>query len=313
MKSYATRQYNKLHNNKRKKSKSEKVAFIIAFIILVLYACFVGYFFLYGLNIALLGNSEAYEEVLFNGELYVPHFDKISFSAFYNALFHLTDGTQMEGSQTFFTLTWNSIWRTTLYSVISIFTSACVCYILVFYRSKLTKFIYSLGLFVSIIPLFGSAAATYQLYSNFLGTGIDLKGTVTLVIITSIGLYGGYFFYMYSFFKSLSWEYAEAAFVDGANHYKVFFKIMLPMALPSISALFIMSFIQGWNDYENTLLYMQKYPNLSFASYLFSNTNTTEVPTFIAATFVSLMPILTLFIIFQNSIMEKVHLGGLKG
>lgn len=313
MKSYAAREYSRFHTSKRKKSLSERIAFIVAFCILTLYACFVLYFFVYGLNIALLGSGEAYEAASFDRTLYLPHFDKISFHAFYRALFHLTDGTSMEGTQTFLTLTWNSIWRTTAYSTISIFTSASVCYVLVFYKSKLTRLIYNVGLFVAIIPLFGSAASTYRLYSNFLGTGIDLKGTVFLVIITAIGLYGGHFFYMYSFFKSLSWEYAEAAFVDGANHYKVFFKIMFPMALPSVSALFIMSFIGGWNDYENTYLYMQKYPNLSFASYLFSNTTGNEVPTFIAATFVSLIPILTLFFIFQNSIMEKVHLGGLKG
>lgn len=298
---------------KDKKSLSEKIVFIVAFIILLAYAILVAYFFFYGLSLALLGDAEAYEEVQFEGKLWIPQWDKISFKAFYEALFNLTSSTASLKDFSFLQLTWNSIWRTTLYSTLSIFTSCCVCYILVFYRSRLTKFIYNLGLFVSIIPLFGSAASTYQLYSNFLGTGIDLKGTVTLVTITSIGLYGGYFFYMYSFFKSLSWEYAEAAFVDGANHYKVFFRIMLPMALPSVSALFIMNFIMGWNDYENTLLYMQKYPNLSFASYLFANTNSNNVPVFMAATFVSLIPMLILFLIFQNSIMEKVHLGGLKG
>lgn len=296
-----------------KKAASEKAVFIFAFIIFIAYVALVAYFFFYGLSLAFLGNAEVYEEIQFDGKLWVPQWDKISFEAFYQAVFHLTDSTASLKDFSFLDLTWNSLWRTTIYSVLSIFTSACVCYILVFYRSKLTKFIYNLGLFVSIIPLFGSAASTYQLYSNFLGTGIDLKGTVTLVVITSVSLYGGYFFYMYSFFKSLSWEYAEAAFVDGANHFKVFFKIMLPMALPSISALFIMNFIMGWNDYENTLLYMQKYPNLSFASYLFSDTNSNNVPVFMAATFVSLIPILILFLIFQNSIMEKVHLGGLKG
>lgn len=296
-----------------KKSTSERVVFVIAFIILCLYVLLVGYFFVYGISLALLGDAETYEDVLFEGKLWVPQWDKISFDAFYQAIFNLTESTASLKDYSFLDLIWNSIWRTTIYSVLSIFTSACVCYILVFYRSKLTKFIYNLGLFVSIIPLFGSSAATYQLYSNFLGTGIDLKGTVTLVVITSVSLYGGYFFYMYSFFKTLSWEYAEAAFVDGANHFKTFFKVMLPMALPSISALFIMSFIQGWNDYENTLLYMQKYPNLSFASYLFANTNSNNIPVFMAATFASLVPIIILFLIFQNSIMEKVHLGGLKG
>ena len=84
---------------------------------------------------------------------------------------------------------------------------------------------------VTILPLFGGTAATLKLYKaiNFYNNPIAL--------VTSIGLYGGYFFYMYSFYKSLKWEYAEAALVDGAGHYRVFFRIMLPMVIPSSVAL----------------------------------------------------------------------------
>ena len=184
-----------------------------------------------------------------------------------------------------------------------------VCYILVFYKSKLTRFLYNLGIFVSILPLYGSTAATIRLYSDI--------GFINnpFALITSIGLYGGYFFYMYSFYKSLSWDFAEAAFVDGASHYRVFFQIMLPIALQSISALFVMSFIGGWNDYESTILYMPLYPNLAYAVYALESVNEymNIMPAYLAAVLISLIPILVLFLIFQNSIMEKVHLGGLKG
>ena len=184
-----------------------------------------------------------------------------------------------------------------------------VCYILVFYRSKFSSFIYNLGILVSILPLYGSTAATMRLYTDI--------GFINnpFALITSIGLYGGYFFYMYSFYKSLSWDYAEAAFVDGSSHYRVFFQIMLPMALPSISALFVMSFISAWNDYESTILYMPNYPNLAYAVYAMESISEYRniVPAYLAGVLVSLIPIFVLFLIFQNSIMEKVHLGGLKG
>lgn len=309
--------YSQRQNKASPRALSEKIVFILAFIILVAYAIFVLYFFAFGLNISLLGTPEAYSDALMEKTLINFDFTRIDFSALLNSFTRLPDmlaalSGEYEGI-TYGTLVWNSIWRTTLYSGISIFTSAAVCYILVFYKSRFTKFLYNLGIFVSIIPIYGTTAATYALYSNFLGTGIDLKNTPILVIITSIGLFGGYFFYMYSFFKSLSWEYAEAAFVDGANHYKVFFKIMLPMALPSIAALFVMSFITSWNDYESTVLYMGAFPNLSYAIYYLGQKDASDMPAYMSGVLISLIPMLVLFGVFQNTIMEKVHLGGLKG
>ena len=87
------------------------------------------------------------------------------------------------------------------------------------------------------------------------------------------------------------------------------------MALPSISALFVMSFISAWNDYESTILYMPNYPNLAYAVYAMESISEYRniVPAYLAGVLVSLIPIFVLFLIFQNSIMEKVHLGGLKG
>lgn len=291
----------------RKKSKSEKVVFGITFGIFALYTAFILFFFVFAFLIALIGDGDLFDEIRYvHGNLFSwPK--NASFDAFLNSFD--TIASINNGRDSFLTITWNSIWRTTVYVFLSILTSSMVCYILVFYKSKLTKFIYNLGILVSILPLYGTTAATIRLYNNI--------GFINnpFALITSIGLYGGYFFYMYSFYKSLSWDYAEAAFVDGSNHYRVFFEIMLPMALPSVSALFVMSFISAWNDYESTILYMPKYPNLAYAMYALEEVNKYEnfMPSYMAGVLICLLPILILFLVFQNSIMEKVHLGGLKG
>ena len=291
----------------RKKSKSEKIVFGIAFAMFTLYALFILFFFVFAFLCALRKDGYAFDTERFNHQNLFSWPKNASFDSFINSFDTLA---QINGGKdSFLIITWNSIWRTTIYVFLSILTSSMVCYVLVFYRSKITRFIYNLGIFVSILPLYGSMAATMRLY-----TAIGFINN-PFALITSIGLYGGYFFYMYSFYKSLSWDYAEAAFVDGSNHYRVFFQIMLPMALPSISALFVMSFISAWNDYESTILYMPHYPNLAYAVYAMDSISQYQniIPSYLAGVLVSLIPILILFLIFQNSIMEKVHLGGLKG
>ena len=291
----------------RKKSPSEKVVFGIAFTIFAIYAAFILSFFVFAFLVALRPDGIDFDaERFMHGNLFSWPVNA-TFESFINSFSTLASING--GRESFLTITWNSIWRTTTYCTLSILTSSMVCYILVFYRSKLTKFIYNLGILVSILPLYGSAAATMRLYDaiNFINNPFAL--------ITSIGLFGGYFFYMYSFYKSLSWDYAEAAFVDGASHFRVFFQIMFPMALPSIAALFVMSFISAWNDYESTILYMYNYPNLAYAVYALEAEMEYNniLPSYLAGVLVSLVPILILFLVFQNSIMEKVHLGGLKG
>lgn len=291
---------------RKRKTVSEKIVFSIMFLVFVLFTAFILYFFVLALLIALRSNAE-YDQIMFEHSSLFSWPRNITFESFINSFSVLSNEVTNGGN--FLTLLWNSLWRTSIYVFLSILTSSMVCYILVYYRSKLTKTIYNIGILVSILPLFGSAAATLKLYKaiNFYNNPIAL--------ITSIGLYGGYFFYMYSFYKTLKWEYAEAALVDGAGHYRVFFRIMLPMVLPSIAVLVVMSFITSWNDYESTILWMDKYPNLAYAVYYAETKGdySSNFPEYVAAVLVSLIPILTLFLVFQNSIMEKVHLGGLKG
>ncbi len=292
--------------NRQQKSLSKTIVYSVAFALMLLYALLVLYFFVYGILISLKLNQSQYIKDVMAVKIF--SFPKpFSVENFKNYAETFSVWEQIVDTS-FMGMVWNSIWRTTSSAFLTWFTTAIVCYVLVHYKSKFTEFLYVLGLFISMFPLYGSQAAQYKLYDTL--NLID-NPAITFVSIT---LYGGYFFYMYAFWKSISHSYAEAASIDGANHYQILFKIMLPQVLPSIIALFVMQFITAWNDYESTAAYMAAYPNLAYGTYMVSEAgkNAGNTPQLFAGVMLSLLPILILFVAFQNTIMEKVYLGGLK-
>lgn len=289
---------------KRRGSLSQRIVFIIAFILFAVYAALILYFFLYGTLIALKPSQEVFRIDRRNKRLFsFPSHP--NFGNFYTAF---TEWKAIDGKNTFWNMVWNSVWRTTASAFLNWFSTAVVCYVLVHYKSKFTHFIYSLGLLIAMLPLYGGQAAQYRLYDKL---GLINSPTISFV---SIALYGTYFFYMYAFWKSISHSYAEAAAIDGANHYQIMFRVMFPQVLPSIISLFIMQFITAWNDYESTAAYMTKYPNLSYGVYAYGEISgySGNEPAYFAGVILSLLPVLALFIAFQNTIMEKVYFGGLK-
>ena len=291
-------------HRRRRGNLSQRIVFDVAFILLVLYTALVLFFFLYGFLISIKANQDAFLDDILNVKLFsFP--EKPNFG---NYLFTFTEWKTIDGKNDFMMMVWNSVWRTTASAFLNWFSTAIVCYVLVHYRSKFTSFIYALGLLIAMLPLYGGQAAQYRLYSRL---GLINNPAISFV---SISLYGTSFFYMYAFWKGISHSYVEAAEVDGANHYQILFKIMLPQVLPSIISLFVMQFITAWNDYEGTAAYMKEYPNLAYGTYAFSAQSeySGNVPAYFAGVILSLIPVLILFVAFQNTIMEKVYFGGLK-
>ncbi|MDY2841208.1 MAG: hypothetical protein SOT08_00820 [Candidatus Borkfalkiaceae bacterium] len=292
-------------NNKIKQPASQKAVFCVAFVIFCVYAAFILFFFVFAFLIAIKENNRAFLEDQIAAKLFsFPA--KPTLKHFIEAF---TEWTVIDGETSYITMFFNSVWISILGPLISAFTTASVTYVLVFYRTGYTKWLYKLGVFFAILPLYGASGAMYKLVTD-IGI-IDSP----LMFLTNISLFGGNFFYYYAFYKAISWQYAEAAFIDGASHWQVYLKIMLPMLIPSATALYVMSVISTWNDYANIILYWQSFPTLAYGAYAYSeiakyNANN---PAYFAGVLISIVPILVLFACFQNTIMEKVHIGGLKG
>ena len=209
-------------------------------------------------------------------------------------------------------LFFNGISYAFISSVILIFSNCLVAYIVSKYKCFVGDIIYILVVVNMILRVVGTLPSELQImralgfYNNMLG-----------IYLMKIGFGGTNFLIFYATFKSISWSYAEAAFVDGASHYKVLFKIMLPMAKPTFFALTLMSFITYWNDWQASLVYFPSFPTIAYAVYMFSDAgggnDVTGVPYIMAACIIVALPVIVLFAIFKNKIMGTVAIGGLKG
>ena len=119
---------------------------------------------------------------------------------------------------------------------------------------------------------------------------------------------------MQKLWKSLSWSFAEAAFIDGASHFQVFMKVMFPMVKPIMSALFVVNFISGWSEYMDTILYMDEWPSLGYMIYaLQKQAKYFGMPLYFAVIVIAMIPTVGIFVAFQETIMKNMTTGGLKG
>lgn len=213
------------------------------------------------------------------------------------------------GESNMFKMLFNSLWYSVGGSVLGVIVSSMVAYVVAKYSFPGRGFIYKVSLLTLMIPVIGAMPSQYKIY-NMLGI---LNSP--LLIVSFAGGFGFNFIVMHSFFKSLPWSLAEAGFIDGAGNLRVFVKIMAPQAVGVIVALALVSGINLWNDYMGPLLFLKDYPTLSAGMYIFQveNTRNLNMPLLFAGVLMSMVPVLILFIAFQNTIMDMTISGGLKG
>lgn len=189
-------------------------------------------------------------------------------------------------------------------------TRAACAYCAAKYRHhKEMVFMHKVVVALLVISLPSSLAAsivvrqTYGIYNSLLGE-----------MLVQIGFTGAHFLYYYAAFKGVSTGYMEAARIDGAGEYTIFFKIMLPLIRTTFFALFILDFIGLWNNYEISLVYLPSYPVVAYGLYVFrSDRAATNVPLQLAGCSLVILPTLVLFLIFKNKLIGSLSLGGLKG
>ncbi len=203
----------------------------------------------------------------------------------------------------------NSLWYSCGGAALGVLFSSVTAYVVAKYKFPGRGFIYALALVTMMIPIVGSFPSQYKVYT-VLGI-IDSP----LLIITKAAGFGFNFVVLFSFFKTLSWTYAEAGFIDGASHLRVFTQIMLPLALPVMGSLFLVATVGLWNEYMEPNLFLQSYPTLSSGLYVFQLEMTRGInyPLLFAGLIVSVIPVVVLFVAFQKTMMESMSVGGIKG
>lgn len=124
-------------------------------------------------------------------------------------------------------------------------------------------------------------------------------------------------FFLRQYLENVPNSIIEAAKIDGANFWQIFWRLIFPIIRPAVAAQFILWFMMVWNDYLAPVLYLNT-PERQTLQVVIANMNVQyatqrDYPLIMAASFVALLPILAIFLIFQRQIIESVALTGTKG
>ncbi|MGM7671733.1 carbohydrate ABC transporter permease [Microbacterium sp. A93] len=123
-------------------------------------------------------------------------------------------------------------------------------------------------------------------------------------------------FLLVQFIRQMPRDLDEAARIDGAGHFRIFWAIILPLIKPALITCAIFSFIWSWNDFLGPLLYLtspDNYP-LPIALRLYNDqTSSSDYGATVTASFIALLPVLLFFLAFQRFLVDGVATQGLKG
>jgi multiple sugar transport system permease protein len=121
-------------------------------------------------------------------------------------------------------------------------------------------------------------------------------------------------FMLRQFFLSIPDDLSAAAKIDGAGHFTVFSKVVLPLSTSAISALIIFQFVSSWNEYESALVYIRskELATIPLGLNFFRDENSSSYGAILAASVCSLIPIFIVFLAFQKQFVAGIAAAGLK-
>ena len=208
----------------------------------------------------------------------------------------------------FMKYTLNTTFVTVVATVLTVLMSAMCGFALAKYNYKWLKVVFVAFLATQMLPTEVIMSPSFEVIRR-----LGLYNSLWGLIIPTIGTMTGIFL-MRQFFVSVPTALLEAARIDGANEGMIFAKIMLPIAKPVISILAIFSFRWRWNDYIWPLIVIddpEKY-TLQLALSNLSGALSIDWTTLLAASVITMIPILLVFIIFQKQIMNSNANSGVK-
>jgi len=209
----------------------------------------------------------------------------------------------------FLTFILNTAKLTVIITALQIVTSSLAAYAFARLRFK--------GRDVIFLGYVATIAIPWQVYMvpqfimmRRLGLNDSHAALVLLQAFTAFGV-----FLMRQFFISIPKELSEAARIDGLNDLGIYARIMMPLAKPALATLTSFSFVTVWNDFMGPLIYLssEKLKTIQLGLRMFIAQYSAEYALIMAASLVSLMPVILLFVSLQRFFVQGVASSGVKG
>ncbi|MEC0130070.1 MULTISPECIES: carbohydrate ABC transporter permease [Paenibacillus] len=212
-------------------------------------------------------------------------------------------------------------------------------------RIPLGRFIYNtakLSIIVTILQLLTSSFAAYAFSKlHFRGKNILFLGYIAtiaipwqaymvpqfilmrymglnnthlaIILLQAFSAFG--VFLMRQFYQGVPDELCEAARIDGLSEYGIWARIMLPLSKPALSTLTIFTFVATWNDFLGPMIYLTdtKLKTIQIGLRMFISQYSAEYGLIMAASVVSIIPVVIVFLALQKYFVQGVAASGIKG
>ena len=203
--------------------------------------------------------------------------------------------------------------HTVMYAVLATFfmllSSTPVAYALARFRFRGRKFAFLMVITTMMLPPQVTIVPMYILWARF-----QLTGSLWPLILPN--LFGDAFsiFLLRQFLVTIPKEYADAARVDGCGEFRTMVRVILPMARPAIAAVALFQFFYAWNDYFGPLIYTKPDSwTLAVGLSTFRAAHHVEWNLTMAATLLTVLPVIIVFFLAQRVFIQGVTLTGVKG
>ncbi len=191
--------------------------------------------------------------------------------------------------------------------------SSMAAYVLARYDFPGSKIIYYAFMAGLMFPIFLALVPLFFVVRD-LGMLSTYQGLI--LVYTAYSLPFSIFF-LYSFFRSLPTEVAEAALVDGASHWTIFLRVMLPMAQPGLVSIGLFNFIGQWNQFILPLVLVSDRDRYVLAQGLaflaIQQGYQNDWSALFAGLTITTIPLLVVYVIFQGKLEKGLTAGALKG
>lgn len=192
----------------------------------------------------------------------------------------------------------------------SVLTGTMVAYVLNRFKFKGRNFTKGAFLLANLIPGVTMQVSTYQIVTS-LGLVNSIPGIVMLY--TGTDIIAIYIFLQ--FFDSIPVSLDEAAFIDGASYFTIFFRILFPLVKPAIVTVMILKGVAVYKEYYLANLYLQsktKYVTISTSLYTFTGEYGNQYNYICAGVMITIIPILIAFLFLQKYIYNGIAKGAVK-
>ena len=187
-------------------------------------------------------------------------------------------------------------------AVLCTYFSTMTAYAIHAYDFKMKRFIYPFILMIMMIPTQVTALGFIKLI-----TGMGLMDSfIPLIVPAWFGGGAFYIFLLRQFYLGIPKDFEEAARIDGANQFQIYWKIFMPIMKPSLILVGVLNMLTVWNDYLGPLIFLQDRSKYTLALGLasFKGVHSTQIIPMLCITIIMIIPPIIIFIIAQKYIVE---------